>query len=313
VEKLDKVKKNTQPSASVYDFFNGMVIHQGGVMLKKIGSCTLLSLFFIFLPKALDASALTIRLYGGGTYLQGGDLNSGLKGWTDYWKAYYGKYGYPEQTGLFNPVHFGYHAGGDIIIHLTSRFGLGVGAEYITATKSSDLTFLSSNADITWKIVGKPSALPIKLSFFYFLPLGNSVSISLHGGAGYYQARTRLESHFQTTTTLTDYLIDASAKGIGYHGGLGLEWKLFSKLYFLLEAAGRYAPLSGFKGDTTIVGQGGWKGKIYYWGAKASFIDNFNYIDLLISAPGGTGFTFVREAKIDYSGFSLQAGFVIKL
>jgi len=277
-------------------------------MNKKIRSFVPLLLLFVFLPKALDASVLTIRLYGGGTYLQGGDINSGMKGWADYYKAYYGTYGYPQQTGSFAPVHLGFDAGGDIIFHLTTRFGIGLGAEYLMATKSSTLAFQSTASSFTMRFVGIPSAIPAKLSLFYFLPLGNRVRVSLHAGAGYYSASARLESH-----SSIDYIIDSSAKGIGYHGGLGLEWELFPKFCLLIEAAGRYASLSGFEGDVTMVGLGGWKGKLYYWGATASFLDKFNYIDLLIGAPGGTGFLFVREAKIDFSGFSLRAGFVIKL
>lgn len=78
-------------------------------MNKKIRSGVLLLLLFVFLPKAMNAAVLTIRLYGGGTYLQGGDLNSGMKGWADYWKAYYKLQGYLQQTGSFVPVHLGFN------------------------------------------------------------------------------------------------------------------------------------------------------------------------------------------------------------
>jgi hypothetical protein len=282
-------------------------------MHKKISSAVGLVLLFVFLPRAMDVAVFSIRLYGGGTYLQGGDLNSGLKGWTDFYKAYYGTYGYPQQTGSFNPVHLGFHGGGDLIFHLTERFGIGLGAEYLMATKSSTMTFQSTNTSMTWKILGKPSAVQAKASLFYFVPLGKSVSVSLHAGVSYYWAQTRLESHSASEGTTIDYIIDSSAKGVGYHGGLGLEWNLSSSLSFLIEGGARYAVLSKFDGSVTMVGLGGWNGRLYYWGATTSFLNNYNYIDLLIAAPGGPGFTFVREAKIDFGGFSLRAGFVLKL
>ena len=277
-------------------------------MNKKIRSGVLFLLLSVFLPKAMNAAVLTIRFYGGGTYLQGGDLNSGMKGWADYYKALYRTYGYPQQSGSFAPVHLGFEAGGDIIFHLTTRLGIGLGGEYLKATKTSTLAFQSTSSNFTMTFIGEPSAIPAKLSLFYFLPLGKRVTVSLHAGAGYYSAKARLIAR-----TNFDYIIDSSAKGIGYHGGLGLEWKLFSKFYFLIEGAARYAVLSGFEGKVTMVGLGGWNGKLYYWGATASFLDKFNYIDLLGGAPGGTAIAFVREAKIDFSGFSLRAGFVIKL
>jgi len=279
---------------------------------KKLQAIALLSLF-VFLPIAAKAAGLTIRLYGGGNYLRGGDLNGGLQGWTDYWKGSYRQSGYPDQAGSFNPVHFGFLGGGDLIFQLSPRFGIGLGAEYFGASKSSTLTFQSTNSNLTWTIAGKPSAVPVKASLFYFVPLGKNVTLSIHGGAGYYWAQTRLESNTVSTAPVIEYLIDAKAAGIGFHGGLGLEWKLFPKVNFLIEAVGRYASLTGFEGETTIVGSGSWKGKLYYWEATNSYLARYAYIDLLGGPPGGVAILSLREAKIDFSGICLRGGIVIRL
>jgi len=280
-------------------------------MKKKIAFILGLSFLFVCLPRAADASALTFRFFGGGTYLRGGDLNEGMKGWTDFWKVNWQLQGYPTQTGAFNPVHYGYEFGGDIIVHLTARFGIGLGAEFVQASKSSVLTFQSTTSSFTWTIVGKPSAVPVKVSLLYILPLGGGAAISLHAGAGYYSAKAHLESSHNIDGPLTDYIIDSSAKGVGYHAGLGLELRLFPKVYFLIEGYGRYVVLSGFEGSVTMHPAGGWKGKLYYWGASKSYLERYNYIDLTIGPPGGV--IFVREAKVDYSGVSLRGGFVIRL
>jgi hypothetical protein len=287
------------------------MIREGGTVSKKIRPVLLFFLALTAFPVASNAG-LSFRFYGGGAYLRGGDINDGMKGWTDYWKANYQQQGYPTQSGSFNPVNYGYTFGGDIIIHLTARLGIGLGAEFLQASKSSTLTFQSPSTTINWTIVGKPSAVPVKASLFYVLPLGSRAAISLHAGAGYYSANARMESHLKTSSE-TSYLIDSSAKGVGYHAGLGLELKLFPKVFFLIEGAGRYVVLSGFEGNVTMLPEGGWKGKLYYWGASTSYLSRFNYIDLLAGAPNSTGYIFFREAKIDYSGFSLRAGFVIKL
>jgi hypothetical protein len=63
---------------------------------KKLHAAAVLALF-VFLPMDAKAAGLTIRLYSGGNYLQGGDLNGGLNGWTDYWKASYRESGYPNR------------------------------------------------------------------------------------------------------------------------------------------------------------------------------------------------------------------------
>lgn len=273
---------------------------------------SLIGLTFLFLllfgPLVMDAGPLKFRLFGSGNYIQGGDLNRGLQGWTDYWKANYNAQGYTQQTGSFNPVHQGFDVGGDVILLLSSHWGLGLGTEYIMATKSSTLTFQSATKEINWEILGKVEAVPAKLSLFYFIPVKDSLTIIFHAGVGYYSAKTRLESRSDS-----EYLIDANATGIGYHGGIGLEMKLFTGVYFFVEGAGRYASLSGFRGKVTITGDGGWDGKLYYWEAKHTYIDNFGYIDLLVGPPSGPAFKFVREAKIDFNGFSLRAGISIRL
>ncbi|MCX6558201.1 MAG: hypothetical protein NTW95_12365 [Candidatus Aminicenantes bacterium] len=278
---------------------------------KTFVGLTLLSLLLIA-PLKMEASAFKFRIFGGGIYLQGGDLNSGLQGWTDYWKAYRNLQGYTQQTGSFNPVHFGLNVGGDVILQLSPHWGLGVGTEYIMATKSSVFAFQSLTKQINWNILGKVQAVPAKLSVFYFMPVKDSLTIVIHAGAGYYSAKTRLESLTDVDPNM-EYIIDASAQGTGFHGGLGLELKLSTGVHFFIEGVGRYASLSGFKGKTSITGDGSWDGKLYYWEATKSFIDNYGYIDLLVSPPTVPSVNFVREAKIDFSGLSLRAGIVVIL
>jgi len=278
-------------------------------MDRKRGFGLWLVLLFALLPMTVEAGTISFRLHGGVSYLRGGDLNDGLQGWADYWIAEYNAYGHPYQTGAFNPIHLGGNFGGDVIFQVTPRMGIGLGTEYLMAKRTSTLTF---QGGVTWDYFGKPAAVPAKLSVFYFLPAGKAFQVVFHAGLGYYWAKARLESHTKSASPM-DYIIDSSASGIGFHGGVGLEWTLSSHLSFLIEGAGRYASFSGFEGTTTIVGSGGWSGKLYYCGSSAPVLAHFNYIDLLASPPSGPGFSFTREAKIDFSGFGLRVGAVVKI
>ncbi len=278
-------------------------------MNRKFGPGLWLVLLLAFLPITVEAGSISFRLHGGVSYLRGGDLNDGLQGWADYWIAEYNVSGHPYQTGSFNPIHLGGNFGGDVVFQVTPRIGLGLGTEYLMAKRTSTLTFQSG---VTWDYFGKPSAVPVKLSVFYFLPAGNGLKVVFHAGLGYYWAQARLESHTKSASSM-DYIIDSSASGVGFHGGAGIEWTLSPKLSFLIEGAGRWASLSGFEGTTTIVGSGSWKGKLYYYGSSASVLAHFNYIDLLASAPSGPGLSFTREAKVDFSGFGLRVGVVVKI
>jgi len=281
-------------------------------MNKKFSLAVLIVLFFAFLPGTGEAGSISFRLYGGGNYLRGGDLNDGLHGWADFWKANYPYIGHPYKTGTYNSVHLGFDCGGDVIYQISSRFGIGLGTEYLMAKRTTNMTF---QPDIDWDYFGKPSAIPIKLSGYYYLPAGNRFKVILHAGLGYYFAKARLESHVKPPNEL-GYVIDSSASGIGFHGGIGLEWELSSRLSLFVEGAGRYASFSGFEGTTTVTdksGSGSWNGTLYYWTASKSYIQNYNYIDLLSGEPSNAGFNSYRQAKVDFSGFALRLGAVVRL
>ncbi|MHB8055710.1 MAG: hypothetical protein ACYDH3_10740 [Candidatus Aminicenantales bacterium] len=281
-------------------------------MKKALIAGLLAASILIFVPAAANAGGFSFRLFGGGNYLAGGDLNKGLQGWADYWKASRGYQGYTQQAGSFNPVHLGFDAGADIVFNLTPNWGVGFGMEYLLASKTSNFTFQSATQTIQWEYLGKPSALPVKVSVFYFLPLSDKLTLGFHAGAGYYWANARLESR-QDINPNIEYIIDSSAKGVGFHGGISLEMKLGPGVNFLLEAAGRYAAFSGFTGKVTISGDGGWEGTLRYWEANTSYLDNYAYIDLTGAPPTGSSIKLVRDAKIDFSGVSLRAGIVIRL
>lgn len=285
---------------------------KGDIMKRKTLAGLTLVLVLFFGPLGIRANALKFRIFGGGNYLQGGDLNRGLQGWTDYWKANWNAQGRTQKSGAFNPIHLGLNVGADIIFQLSPNWGVGLGTELVMASKSSALVFQSSNKIINWDILGKVSTIPVKLSVFYSLPIKDSLTLVFHAGAGYYSAKTRLESR-QDFDSNIEYIIDCSAAGIGFHGGLGLEMKLSKTVNLFIEGTGRYASLSGFTGKVMIDGQNSWDGKLFYWEAKTSFIDNYGYIDLLGNPPGGANVKFVRDAKIDFSGFSLRAGILINL
>ncbi len=273
---------------------------------------TVILIAILVLP-AWSAEHFTLRIYGGGNYLSGGDLNRGLQGWADYWSAFRTNQGYTQQTGAFQPVHFGLNAGGDLMFHLNPHLALGIGTELVSASKTTTFDYRSSSASIDWEYSGKPSAVPIKLSVFYSLPLGDRLKARFHAGAGYYFAKAKIDSRTESNTN-ADYLIDSKAQGVGYHGGMALEIKILEGLNVFLEAAGRILTLSGFEGSVTMGGGApAWEGTLRYWEASSTSISRYGYLDLTIAPPSGKAIFFVRDAKIDFSGASLRLGLAITL
>ena len=110
------------------------------------------------------------------------------------------------------------------------------------------------------------------------------------------------------------------AGGIGFHGGVGLEYRLRKNVSLVVEGSGRYARVSGLKGEYNEQSSEGAdatdKGKLYYYEWKYNE-KLYPWVELLDRDPSEINFSSpiynAREAVIDFSGFSLRAGIKISL
>jgi hypothetical protein len=264
-------------------------------------------------PAACANISFSLKLYGGLNYLMGGDLNEGLKSMNDYYARYFWYYGLTKSGGDYKPVHLGLDGGGDIIIHITPALGIGLGAGYLQAKTESTVTFTPVAAAI--KTTPQASALPLRLELYLTLPAGAFANFNIHAGLGYYL--TKMSYNFRTSAAggWAQYGIKAEANGLGFQGGIGLEFKFSPVLSLFLEAQGRYARIKGFKGSITVTdslgGHASENGKLYYYRLAEVPLGVFSVILVNDTVPFGPNISDVREAKIDFSGFSAVAGFII--
>ncbi len=96
--------------------------------------------------------------------------------------------------------------------------------------------------------------------------------------------------------------------GLGAVGNLGIEYKMFHKMAIFIEAQGRYARFNGgFKGEDVYKDSTGLtyteSGKLHLMGYYYHYFANLP--DDWIGFPETV---VLREAIIDFSGVSLQAG-----
>ncbi len=108
---------------------------------------------------------------------------------------------------------------------------------------------------------------------------------------------------------------DVSSNGLGVHGGLGFECKILDDLSIILEFQGRYARIKNLKGTkmTTERIDGAFpeereeKGVLYI-GERMWFSEYFPDLMTSPSKTSGDEFRNVREAVLDFSGYSFRLG-----
>lgn len=264
-------------------------------------------------------SRFSVKLYGAYNYLAAGDINAGSAGYLDLFELYAAG-GYGTSTGGYKPMHGGYDFGADIIYQITPRIGVGVGAGYLKSSRSSAMSFTESTATVTAGAKPTVSAVPVRLGLFYDRPLSTKLSLIAGLGGTWYaglkmDSHTRLEDSSSNWETIDITGSRSSLANLGFHGSLGLEYKLSQRIGFFAEAFGRYARLKNFDSVTVDVIRSedspySSSGKLYIY---------------RITLPEGTADMFeiptvppaetdpVREPKIDLSGFSLQLGVRIRL
>lgn len=255
----------------------------------------------------------SLRLYGGFDYVKDGDLNAGLKGYSDSEIYYYSFFGY-SHAGKYQDMHFGMEAGGDLVFQFSPYFGLGVGAGYSQASKDSTITLTGPG---TGKHILKPkvSAVPLRVSFFFFLPLSDVFKISLNAGAGYYLASVGADIRREMPTWWDEYEQKANGQGLGFQGGLGLEIRLTGPISLILEGQGRYARIGQLKGTKIIRSSSGGQtkeeGTLYYW-TDVYLFRPFPYIFIESSKPSDPWQQDVRKAVVDLTGGSVRGGFLFR-
>lgn len=281
---------------------------------RSLALLTVWLMLFLSLPGQAQIR-VSLKLYGGYSYLQGGEGNEGSKGFTDYWKTQVHVYGGYDYTAEYQPFHYGLDAGGELIIYFSPVVGIGFGSGYIEAKRTTtiDLTKPGESALISMK--PKAQAIPIRASLYLSVPLGGYANLTFHGGAGYYLAKFTSVLRIEEGSDWLQYEQEAKGKDIGFHGGLGLEINLTPHFGLFVEGLARYAKIGKFEGTFTSSMTGhseSESGKLYYFKETASGLGTFPIVLVLEEAPEGVDISDVREAKIDFSGFTARAGIILR-
>ncbi len=299
----------------------------------------------------------SIRISGGAgfTLNGGGDLELERLGIADYFSDIATRPGYTvsqnwKKMALVPDVEV------DFIFNLTDRFQLGLGTGYIRANGKGDYSYdYKEDGTASWGSFTYSdavaynrdyllTAIPIRMTVFYRMPLGK-LDFYAYAGGGFYLGNLKHTYSMDETFFYEDfssvyldekYEVKAVAEGtetaknnaFGAHGGLGLEMKLGRSLGLGLEVFGRYVNFGKWDGelnenDTTrtrayLEGSGWYSdetsnetytqagGLWYYEYLDPDFGKKYAYMQTFSEEPAGEGISGVRKAKLNLNAFGIR-------
>jgi len=279
----------------------GLIYQTHFVNIVKTKTTFLLLGVLLFALK-VGASELSLKLYGGGSWIQGGDLNKNILGWESFFNdrnisPYSSSYDLKE-------LHILWERGGEIVYKLSPRFYVGLGLELVTgATKGELSSRLNQEQDYYNSLVDfgtiyldeqtlqqpeyKLRAIPITLTFYYSFPLREGMRFFLGCGGGYYFGKITYEEDYQydfdyrddknSSGSLLQYVNQYSSSGtyseessstaLGLHGRWGVELEIRESLHFLIEVTGRWVDFGNWKGSKNDIYD--WEHIWGFWGTNS--------------------------------------------
>jgi len=146
--------------------------------------------------------------------------------------------------------------------------------------------------------------------------MGSGVSAFVRAGIGYYFAKLTYLNR-EETDLLGIFFWDqdqgeAKDRGIGFHGGIGLEYGVSRNIAFFVEGMGRYVRFQDWDVDNTSTnswGSSALSGEFWYveeWEPETNRY--YPSIELSANLPTESGLRNVRKLSIGISGIVFKMG-----
>ncbi|MCJ7579992.1 MAG: hypothetical protein MUP98_05590 [Candidatus Aminicenantes bacterium] len=267
-----------------------------------------------------SAQIFSIKLFGGlGKLVGQNDVNENLNGWNQLLNDSANMAGFGI-SGEISPLGYSPSFGGELIFNFNPRFSIGLGAEYLRFTKQSTKILTLEGESIDFSIDPSISAIPITLSFYYGIPLGNFLNVVVGVGGGYYLGQYK-NSTLQIIADEQVMLSFRSNKNtIGAHGSLTFEFNIGRSLALIFGVSGRMAKLKNLMGTETFT----YTTPSYtdsedypdltLWYVEDEIFEGRYYSSLIADnvKPETSYYRNVREAEISLSSMTLQIGILIR-
>lgn len=246
----------------------------------------------------------TIAFSGGGFYLSGGDLNTGLQGLADYYRISLGS----SSDENPEPIHLSAVVGGDILFGITPVFSVGLGADYIIGKKKSSVVYAED--PLAWTLTAQPEikALPVRFALiFHPQPF-----ISFKAGIEYIFAQCRYAYRMESGETWEEWIGNATSGGLGLTAGIGVDQKVTPFASLFCELFARYARISSFEGTSEYRASSGLEsaedGFLYSYQGEVTEGTTYPLLFIREREPTEAGVSEVEKAVLDLSGFGFRLG-----
>jgi len=273
-------------------------------------------LVFLLLPSALPGLEIQMRLSSGLWRMNLSEVNAALAGWHEGLKRLADvDPNLDIVSGKPRNLHLGIDFEAELILSFSRWIKLGLSAGYGYGFLDEEATLLTVNqAGVLYERARptKVSTYPFLVSGYFNIPLGRKFNAYLRAGVGAIQARyiareaQKMDAERRYTYTSYDY---AKSRRPTYLGGLGFSYSFDETLGFFFEAALRSARVNGFAGENLNIKNG-----ILY-----SFEESLPQagfwrpsMHVRYEAPQGDSVRNVREAEVDFSGYSIKIGLILK-
>jgi len=296
-------------------------------MKRKLIALSAMIFGFFFLTgigigQAQDSTkGFSLKITGGYGTMAVGDFNTVVEDLDSLYTYTVSLMGYTKD-GALKKLNYGIELEGEIIMKLPGNFGLGIGTGYYLRSKNSEFSIEDvAFGEVNVSIQPEFTAIPITLTFYYFLPSKSLVNLYLNGGVGYYFGKSifTLRQDLEFVGFPPEWIegrLEAKDQGFGFHGGVGLEFNVISKVAFFIEGNGIYCKLKSWEGDAITEDSFGFSdedsGTVWYYEDDMG-LDRL-YAQFIISEdkPDWGGISNVRKLEWNLSGLSLRVGIRIK-
>ncbi len=249
-----------------------------------------------------------LYLSGGGGFVLGGDINDGARGLADFYSEALAA----EGTGDVDPVRLGLVYGIELSIPLLPNLFVGMGGDYFESEETSRVEYSAVEGTNVFKTRPKIQALPLRVSLSFY----PSETFYLKAGVEYTFAEAFYFYRFDTENGWEEWQGEAKAQDFGFLGGFGFEWKLFKPVRFVIEALGRYAIIKGFEGENTYRDSthppNTEDGKLYFYQGTTPSGKTVPLLFIRETEPSEPDVSDLKEAALNFSGFSLRVGIKIR-